>query len=89
MPNSTDDVATQKKFKDSLSAPFLLLSDASGAVTKQYGGLMPLVRLANRVTFVVGQDGKVQSIAEGKNAVDPTAAIAACPLHKTGKHPGP
>ena len=37
---------------------------------------------ANRVTFVIGPDGKVLKLIEGKDALDPTLAVDACPIHK-------
>ncbi len=76
---STDDVATQKRFKAENQLPFPLLSDAGGKVAKQYGGTM--LGFANRATFVVEQDGKVKEIVQGGAAIDPKASIAACPLH--------
>lgn len=79
---STDAVATQKRFKDENQLPFPLLSDEGGKVAKQYGGTIPIFGNANRVTFVVGQDGIVKEIVEGSDAINPTGAIAACPLHK-------
>jgi peroxiredoxin len=45
---------------------------------------MPLVGVANRANFVIGQDGKITQIVEGGDAVDPNAAIAACPLRRKG-----
>jgi peroxiredoxin Q/BCP len=78
---STDDVATQKKFRDENHLPFPLLSDADGKVAKKYGGTIPLIGLANRATFVIGQDGIVKEIATGNAAIDPAGAIASCPLH--------
>ena len=79
---STDDVATQKRFRDENQLPFPLLSDASGKVAKQYGGTM--LGFANRATFVVGQDGVVKAIVTGSDAINPAGAITACPLHKPG-----
>ena len=76
---STDDVATQKRFREENQLPFPLLSDAGGKVAKQYGGTM--LGFANRATFVVEQDGKVKEIVTGGSAIDPKASIAACPLH--------
>jgi peroxiredoxin Q/BCP len=81
---STDSVETQKKFKAEFKLPYSLLSDPDGKVAKQYSGTMPLVGVANRANFVVGQDGKITEIVEGGDAVDPNAAIAACPLRKKG-----
>jgi peroxiredoxin Q/BCP len=81
---STDSVETQKKFKAEYNLPYSLLSDPDGKVARQYSGTMPLVGVANRANFVVGQDGKITQIVEGGDAVDPNAAIAACPLRKKG-----
>jgi peroxiredoxin Q/BCP len=75
---STDSVETQKRFHDENQLPFPLLSDASGKVAKQYGGT--LLGFANRATFVVERDGKVTEITTGSDAIDPKAAIAACPM---------
>jgi peroxiredoxin Q/BCP len=77
---STDDVATQKKFKDENKLPFPLLSDQGGKVAKQYGGTVVLLGLANRTTFVLGQDGVVKEIISGGDAINPGGAITACPL---------
>jgi peroxiredoxin len=33
---------------------------------------------ASRVTFVIGKDGKVQAVFEGKDALDPAGALAVC-----------
>jgi peroxiredoxin Q/BCP len=81
---SVDDVATQKRFRDELKLPYRLLSDAGGKVAKLYAGTMPVVGLASRANFVVGQDGKIAQIVLGGDAVDPNSAIAACPLRKPG-----
>jgi len=40
------------------------------------------VGLANRATYVVGQDGRIVEIVKGSGAIDPTASIAACPSHR-------
>jgi len=79
---STDSVETQRKFKAEFKLPYTLLSDPDGKVAKQYSGTMPIVGVANRANFVIGQDGKITQIVEGGDAVDPNAAIAACPLRK-------
>jgi peroxiredoxin Q/BCP len=79
---STDDVATQKRFKDELKLPYPLLSDAGGVVAKQYAGTIPVVGLASRANYVIGQDGKVAMVVLGSDAVDPNSAIAGCPLKK-------
>jgi peroxiredoxin len=77
-----DDLDTLRRFKAETRAPFLLLSDPGGKVSKQYSGLMPVVGLAKRANVVVGEDGIVKEIVTGSDAVDPSSAIAACPLRK-------
>ncbi len=78
---SVDDQETLRRFKAETKAPFPLLSDPDGAVSKQYSGLMPVVKLAKRANVVVGEDGVVKEIVTGSDAVDPSSAIGACPLH--------
>lgn len=82
MAISTDDVETLRKFKEKTKAPYPLLSDPGGKVASQWVGLMPLVKLAKRANFVVGQDGTVKEVIEGGDAIDPTAAVNSCPAAK-------
>ena len=77
---STDDAQTQTKFAESLKLPFPLLADKDGKVAKEYGVYLPN-GMANRTTFVIGADGKVVKVLEGKDALDPAPAADACPLH--------
>jgi peroxiredoxin Q/BCP len=81
---STDSVETLRRFKEKLQAPYPLLSDAGGAVSKKYVGVMPVVGVANRANIVVGEDGVVKEVTSGGDAVDPSAAIRACPLRRDG-----
>jgi peroxiredoxin Q/BCP len=81
---STDSVETQKKFKGEYQLPYTLLSDPGGKVVAQYSGKMPVLGVANRANFVIDQDGTVKAIVEGSDAVDPSSAIAECPLRKKG-----
>jgi thioredoxin-dependent peroxiredoxin len=81
---STDDVETQKKFKDELKVPYPLLSDKGGKVAELYGGKMAVFGLANRATFVVDADGTIKEIATGTAAIDPAGAITSCPIKKRG-----
>jgi len=74
---STDTLETQKKFAESLKTPFPLLADADGTVAKAYG-VWNEAGYATRVTFVIDADGKVRAVFEGKDALDPAGAIAAC-----------
>jgi thioredoxin-dependent peroxiredoxin len=82
---STNDVETQTKFAESLKLPFPLLSDKDATAAKAYGVYMPEKNFAQRVTFVIGKDGKVVKVLEGKDAIDPTPALTSCPMHKADK----
>jgi peroxiredoxin Q/BCP len=81
---STDSMETQKKFKAEYKLPYPLLSDPDGKVAKLYPGTMAVVGLAARANFVIAQDGTISKIVEGSDAIDPNAAIAACPMRKKG-----
>jgi len=72
---SMDDLETQKKFGESLKLTFPLLADKSGRAASAYrvkGALW-----ANRTTFVIDETGVITAIFEGKDALDPVAAVAA------------
>ena len=77
---SMDDLDTQTRFAKSLNLPFPLLADPKGEAAEAYG--VKNGSYANRVTFVIGPDGKVLKLIEGKDALDPTLAVDACPIHK-------
>ncbi len=79
---SVDDVDTQRRFKAEHRLPFPLLSDKGGKVSELYSGKMPLVGLSKRANVVIGEDGLVKAVVEGGDAVDPTSAIASCPLRR-------
>ncbi len=56
-----------------------MLSDFSKRqVAKDYGVLIPEMGIANRATFVIDKEGKIQYIEEGKTAVDSHGAETAC-----------
>lgn len=59
---SVDDVATNKKFAESLGLDYPILSDPSKATAKAFGVLNPANNLAQRWTFFIGKDGKVLAI---------------------------
>jgi peroxiredoxin Q/BCP len=81
---SVDGVDTLKRFKDDNRLPYPLLSDEGGKVARQYGGTVAVLGLANRTTFVLDQDGTVKEIVSGSDAINPSGAIAACPLPRKG-----
>jgi peroxiredoxin len=77
-PISTDNTPTLKHWSEELKASYTMLSDFQRKVTAQYGVLIPDRGLANRTTFVVDKDGKIQHIDEGTAAVDISGAATAC-----------
>jgi len=67
-------------FAKELGVTYPILSDESKAVSKSYGVLIPLVRLASRTTFIIDKHGTIQSILKGGDALDPDQAGQACSL---------
>lgn len=69
---SADDDASHRAFTDNHKLPFLLLSDADHSIASAFG--VPVKNGKDqRVTFVVGKDGKVAKVFP---AVDPRAHAA-------------
>ena len=76
---STDNVPSQKEFADKLKLTFPILSDfAKRQVSADYGVLFVDRGFANRATFVIDKEGRIQHIEEGSTAIDPTGAETAC-----------
>ena len=50
---STDDHTTQCKFAADVRAPFPMIADADGKISKAFGVLWPILKVAHRATFVV------------------------------------
>ena len=75
---SMDDLETQKRFAQSLNLPFPLAADPKGEASAAFG--VKHGTYADRVTFVIGPDGQVVKVVEGREAIDPTSALEACPL---------
>jgi peroxiredoxin len=74
---STDNLPTLKHWAEELKASFPLLSDFQRKTAAAYGILLP-AGMANRSTFVIDLDGKIEHIEEGSAAIDPTGAETAC-----------
>jgi len=77
---SVDSRDTNKAFAQELGIKFPVLSDESKTVSKQYGVLIPLIRLAKRTTFLIDKKGIVRAIQKGGDAADPDNALDACAL---------
>jgi len=65
-------------FARALGLEFPVLSDAQRSVSRAYGVLIPVLRLARRVTFVIDKDGIIQSVVHGGEAINPANAYASC-----------
>ena len=77
---SMDTLETQTKFAESMKTPWPLLADPDGKVARAYGVMTEAPTgqtYASRVTFVIGKDGKVAKVFEGKDALDPAGALDA------------
>ena len=76
---STDGQFTLKHWADEhLKTTFPLLSDFLRKASASYGVLNPETGMANRTTFVIDTDSRIQHIEEGKSALDPSGAMTAC-----------
>jgi thioredoxin-dependent peroxiredoxin len=77
---SVDSRATNTAFAKDLGVKFPILSDESKAVSRDYGVLMPLIRLAKRTTFVIDRQGIIRHIERGGDAIGTEGAQQACSL---------
>ena len=57
---STDDQATLDRFRDEHQLPYPLVPDPRGQIAGAYRARWPLVRIARRVTYLIGRDRKVR-----------------------------
>ena len=77
---SVDPAKRNKDFANELHLTFPILSDETKEVTKAYGVLYPLIRVAKRVTFVIDRQGIIRDITEGGEAADPSKTAQSCSL---------
>lgn len=77
---SVDSREKNKKFAESLGVKFPILSDEDKKVSKAYDVLIPILRWANRVTFVIDKQGVIRQIIKGEEAIDPSGALHVCSL---------
>jgi peroxiredoxin len=76
---STDNTPSLKEFVAKLSLPFPLMSDfLDRHVTKEYGIYIEKFGIANRVTFVIDKEGKIDFIEQGGDAIKIMGAGDAC-----------
>jgi len=77
---SVDRREKNKKFAESLGVTFPILSDEDKSVSRAYGVLIPVIRLAHHVTFVIDKQGVIRQIIKGSEAIDPSGAHQTCSL---------
>lgn len=75
---STDALPSLRHWAEELKTSFPFLSDHMRKVSAEYGVLIPEAGMANRATFVIDKEGRIQHIEEGSSAVDPSGAETAC-----------
>ena len=67
---SFDSAASHKKFIEQYQLNFTLLADTDGKIAAAYDVKMPLVKMAKRVSFLIGTNGKIIHVT---NALGPQA----------------
>ena len=77
---SVDDPEANRAFAKTIGATFPILSDPTKTTAKAYGVLNFTRLFANRVTFVIDEEGVIQHIDKGSDAIDPGSACGACSL---------
>jgi peroxiredoxin len=75
---STDNQPTLNHWAGELKSDYPYVSDFQRKVSAEYGVLIPERGIANRTTFVIDKEGKIQHIDEGNAAVDINGAATAC-----------
>ncbi|MBX3744680.1 MAG: peroxiredoxin [Verrucomicrobiae bacterium] len=74
---STDDVATNRKFAESLDLDYPILSDPTKTAATAYGVLNAASGLASRWTFYIGKDGRIAHIDQSVQPSSHGKAVAA------------
>ena len=59
---STDTHETQCKFAESTRAPFPLIADTDGAISRAYDVLWPILNVPQRVTFVINNEQVIEAV---------------------------
>ena len=77
---SVDSSPANQAFAKQIGVTFPLLSDFQRTVSKDYGILLIDKGFAKRTTFVIDQNGIIQHIDIGQEAIDPTGAHQSCSL---------
>jgi len=76
---STDNTPSLKEFANQLGLSFPLLSDfVDRKVSREYGVFLPKYAIADRVTFVIDSEGKIDTIESGGDAIKMLQTPDAC-----------
>lgn len=70
---------TNRSFAEKLGLTFPLLCDTEKKVSRQYG-VLSLLRVAKRTTFVIDAQGVIRHIDRGSAAMDPARTRQVCSL---------
>jgi peroxiredoxin len=87
---STDDHQTQCDFAESVGATFPMVGDADGELARRYDVVWPMLKLVQRVTFVIDAEGIVRGIFhhELRIAQHTRSVLQALRTLKPGTPPG-
>ncbi len=75
---STDDVVTLQKFSlEKCQGKFPVASDGAANVSASYDARMPILKMSNRTSYIVGTDGRIVYVHEDANASTHVPALLA------------
>jgi peroxiredoxin len=75
---STDPLEKLKEWAAQQKLSYPLLSDAERKVSQLYGVLAAASGRAQRTTFVIDREGRIQHLEQGPSAINPEGALGAC-----------
>jgi peroxiredoxin Q/BCP len=64
---SFDSTESQKRFTEQYHLNFTLLADPDGKIVQAYDVKAPVLRMAKRVSFLIGTDGKIIHVTDSMN----------------------
>jgi peroxiredoxin len=67
---SADNEERSRRFADVLSLTYPLVADPKGEILRAYGVRWPIVGLAQRTTYVIGQDRKIRMAFHSERDVE-------------------
>ena len=73
---SSDDQEVADRFRESLDLPFPLVGDRKATIISLYDVKWPLIRLASRVTYLVGKDRRIRTAHKSARDIESHVQIA-------------